>query len=71
MVVVKWSDKAEGTGDNTDSPLCGGLYKKEENSLVPWSGTDPDTKMNCFTGPKENNDWIIPEDQHDEKFKKW
>ena len=25
MVVVKWSDKVEGSGDNIDSPLCGGL----------------------------------------------
>ena len=27
MVVIKWSDKVEGSGDNIDSPLCGGLYK--------------------------------------------
>ena len=40
MVVIKWSDKVEGSGDNIESPLCGGLYKKEEDSLVPWSGTD-------------------------------
>ena len=24
MVVVKWSDKVEGSGDDIDSPLCGG-----------------------------------------------
>ena len=30
MVVFKWSDKVEGSGDNIDSPLCGGLYKEEE-----------------------------------------
>ena len=36
MVVVKWSDKVEGSGDDIDSPLCGGLYKEEEGSLVPW-----------------------------------
>ena len=35
MVVVKWSDKVEGSGDNIDLPLCGGLYKEEEDSLVP------------------------------------
>ena len=34
MVVFKWSDKYEGSGDNIDSPLCGGLYKEEEDSLV-------------------------------------
>ena len=36
MVVIKWSDKVEGSGDNIDPPLCGGLYKEEDNSLVPW-----------------------------------
>ena len=66
MVVVKWSDKVEGSGDNIDSPLCGGLYKEEEDYLVPWSGTDPDAKMNGFTWSKVKNDWIVPEDQYDE-----
>ena len=35
MAVVKWPDKVEGSGDNIYSPLCGGLYKEEEDSLVP------------------------------------
>ena len=69
MLVAKWSDKFEGSGDNIDSPLCGGLYKEEENSLVSWSGTDRDSKMNYFTWSKENNVWIVPEDQYDEKIK--
>ena len=62
MVVIKWLYKVEGSGDNIYSPLCGGLYKEEDNYLVPWSGTDPDAKMNCFTWSKENNDCIVPED---------
>ena len=49
MVVVKWSYEVEGSEDNIDLPLCGGLYREEEDSLVPWSVTDPDAKMNCFT----------------------
>ena len=69
MVVVKWSDKVEGSVDDIDSPLCGGLYKEDEDSLVPWSGTDPDAKMNCFTWSKENNDWIVSGDQYNEEFK--
>ena len=36
MVVVKWSDKVEVSEGNIDSPLCSELYKKEEDSLVPW-----------------------------------
>ena len=71
MIVIKWSDKLEGYGDNIDSPLCGGLYNEEENSLVPWSGTDPDAKINCFTWSKEENDWIAPRDQYNEGFKNW
>ena len=35
MVVIKWSDKVEGSGNNIDPPLCGGLCKEEEDSLVP------------------------------------
>ena len=71
MVVIKWSEKVEGSGNNIYSPLCGRLYKEQEDSLVPWSGTDPDDNMNCFTWSKQNNDWIVPEDQYDEEFKIW
>ena len=71
MVVVKWSDKVEGSGDNIDAPLCGGLYKEEVDSLAPWSGTDPDSKMNCFTWYKEGNYCIVSEDQYNEEFNNW
>ena len=27
--------------------------------------------MNCFTCSKENDDWIVPEDQYNEEFKNW
>ena len=66
MLVVKWSDKIEGSGDNINSPLCGGLYKEEENSLVTWSGIYPDANMNFFTWSKEKNDWIVPVDHYNE-----
>ena len=61
----------EGSGDNIDSPLCGGLYKEEDDSLVLYSGIDPDAKMNCFTWSKEKNYWIVPGDQYNEEFKNW
>ena len=70
MVVVKWSEKVEGSGDDIDSPLCGGLYK-EETDIVPWSGTDPDSKMNSFTCSKEENDWVFPGNQYNEEFNNW
>ena len=67
--IIKWSENVEGYGDNIDSPLCGGLYKEEDDSLVPCSGTDPDDNMNCFTWSKEHNYWIVPGDQYNEEFK--
>ena len=36
---------------------------------VPWSGTDPYAKMNCFTWSKEDNDWIVSGDQYNKEFK--
>ena len=71
MLVVKWSDNVEGYGENIDSPLCSGLYKEENDSLVTWSGTDTDANMNSFTSSKEDNDWIVLGDQYNEEFKKW
>ena len=57
------------SGDNIDSPLCGVLYKEEDDSLVPWSGTDLYSKINFFTWSKDNNDRIVPGDQYNEEFK--
>ena len=71
MLVIKYSDKVEGSGDNIDSPLYGGLYKEEEDSLVPWSETDSYAKMNSFTWSKHKDDSIVPEDQYNEEFKNW
>ena len=36
MIVIKCSEKLEGSRDNIESPLCGGLYKKKKYSLVTW-----------------------------------
>ena len=49
MVLINWSENVEGSGDNIYLPLCSVLYKEEDYSLVTWSGTNPDAKMNCFT----------------------
>ena len=48
-VVIKWSDAIKGPRVKVDVPLCGGLYKEYHGSIIPWSGTDPDSKMNYFT----------------------
>ena len=59
MAVIKWSDAIKGPRVKVDGPMCGGLYKEDNGYIVPWSGTDPDTKLNFFTWSKEDNDWIV------------
>ena len=49
MVVIKWSDAIKGQSVKVDGPQYGGLYKEDNESIIPWSGTDPDAKMNSFT----------------------
>ena len=63
MVVIKWSDAIKGPRVKVDGPLCGGLYKEDHGSIIPWSGTDPYVKMNSFTWSKDENDCIVLGDQ--------
>ena len=53
MVVVKWLDAIKGQIVKVDSLLCGGIYKEYYWYIVPWSVTDPDINLNCFTWSKE------------------
>ena len=71
MGVIKWSDAIKGPRVQLDDPLCGGLYKEYHGSIIPWSGTDPDSKMNSFNWSKEENDWIVLGDHDDEDFNNW
>ena len=71
MAVVKWSVKVEESRDNIDAPLCGGLYKEEDDSLVPWSGSYVYANMNCFNWSKDNSDWIVPGDKYNEESNNW
>ena len=71
MVVMKWSDEIKEPKVNVDGPQCGGLYKEDNESIIPWSGTDPDAKMNSFTWSKEENDWIFLQNQYNEDFNNW
>ena len=68
-MVVKLSDKEEGSGEKIDSFLCGGIYKEEESSLVTWLGTEPNSNMNCLTCSKEENYHIVPGDQYNKDIK--
>ena len=71
MVVIKWSDAIKGPRVKVDGSQCGGLYKEDNESIIPWSGTDPDAKMNSFTWSTEDNDWIFLVNQFNEDFNNW
>ena len=71
MVVIKWSDAIRGPRVKVDGPKCGGLYKEYHGSIIPWSGTDPDAKINFFTWSTEENYWIFLGNQYNEDFNNW
>ena len=71
MVVIKWSDSIKGPTVKVYSPHCGGLYKEDHGYIIPWSVTDPDEKMNCFSWSIEENNWTLLGDQYNEDFNNW
>ena len=71
MVVIKWSDTIKGPRVKVYGPQCGLLYKKDNGSIIPWSGTDPDVMMNSFTWSTEENDWIFLGGKYNEDFNNW
>ena len=36
MVVIKWSDSIKGPRVKVYGPQCGGLYKEDHGSIIPW-----------------------------------
>ena len=70
-MVIKCSDAIKGPRVKVDGPLCGGLYKEDRGSIITWSGTDPDSKMNSFSWSTEDNYWIVLGGQYNEDFNKW
>ena len=36
MVVIKWSDAIKGPRVKVNGTMCGGLYKEDHGSIVPW-----------------------------------
>ena len=69
MVVVKCSDNVEGPQFKLDGLLCGGLYKEGDGWIFIFLGTDPDSKKNCFTWYRKDNDWVVTGIQYNNKFK--
>ena len=71
MMVIKWIDQIKGPRVKVYGSLCGRLYKKYHGCIVPWSGTDPDSKMNSFTWYKDENYWIFLGDKYNKEFNNW
>ena len=71
MGAIKWLNAIKGPRLKVDNLLYGGLYKEYHGSIVPWSGIDPNSKMNLFTWSKEENNFIVLGDQYNEEFKNW
>eukprot|EP00957_Ditylum_brightwellii_P161343 12284962-Ditylum_brightwellii.AAC.1 len=47
--------------------ICGGIFKdenQEKELIIPWSGTDPDSKVNYYSWSKDDSKWQIPISQH-------
>ena len=46
-------------------PIFGGLFKDSEDKIILWSGTDPDSTVNCFTWKADLSTWICANDCFD------
>ena len=54
-------------GQAINMPICGGIFKdknQDKTLIIPWSGTDPDSKINCYSWSKDERKWQIPISQH-------
>eukprot|EP00957_Ditylum_brightwellii_P066193 5023224-Ditylum_brightwellii.AAC.1 len=43
--------------------ICEGIFKDENQDKAPiisWYGTDPDSKINCYSCSKNDSKWQIP-----------
>ena len=52
--IEEWSDGEE----EEIAPVCGGLFKDKDDKLIPWSGTDPDSKHRHFSWNTSAKKWI-------------
>ena len=67
MGVVKWSSPR----DEVYGPLCVGLYKEDDGSILTWSVMDLDENIIFFNWSRKDNNWVVTGDQYNNEFKKW
>eukprot|EP00957_Ditylum_brightwellii_P000635 49313-Ditylum_brightwellii.AAC.1 len=54
-------------GHTIATQICGGIFKdknQDKEPIIPWSGTDPDSKVNCYSWSEDDSKWQIPRSQH-------
>eukprot|EP00957_Ditylum_brightwellii_P036567 2770617-Ditylum_brightwellii.AAC.1 len=66
--------KLDGTlaGHTIATSVCGGIFRDENQDnkpIIPWSGTDPDSKVNYHSWFKDDSKLQIPRYQHLPKVK--
>eukprot|EP00957_Ditylum_brightwellii_P061776 4687852-Ditylum_brightwellii.AAC.1 len=47
--------------------ICGGIFKdknQDKAPIIPWSSTDPDSKIIRYSWPEDDSRWQIPRSQH-------
>eukprot|EP00957_Ditylum_brightwellii_P130723 9972923-Ditylum_brightwellii.AAC.1 len=47
--------------------LCGGIFKdknQDKELIIPWCGTDPDSKINCYSWSKDDSKLKMSKSQH-------
>eukprot|EP00957_Ditylum_brightwellii_P110735 8445009-Ditylum_brightwellii.AAC.1 len=56
--LVEW-DKFNKTLPSLTAPKCGGLFLSEDNKVIAFASTDPDTKANVWTYDPEKDKYVI------------
>ena len=59
-----WDDQLPAKPEAVQ-PMFGGLFKDSEDKLIPWSGTDPDSNINCYSWDTSLEKWICADDLYD------
>eukprot|EP00957_Ditylum_brightwellii_P039905 3021174-Ditylum_brightwellii.AAC.1 len=45
-------------GHTIATPICRGIFKdknQDKEPIIPWSGTDPDSKVNCYSWSEDDS----------------
>ena len=68
--MIKWK---RSTAANVLVPSCGGISrmisKDGKEDLVPWVGTDPDEKVNCFSWDIDAQEWSIDSNLYNKNWR--